>query len=159
LTAYPNPSVADRAPVSITASVVGGVASCTSVADACNIDFDGVDPNVVFTLTNMGTFTRALYVYDSANALVVSVSKTPLVGSVALSLVLGNGTYTLRVQALNTVAIDGTTPIIDFNGGNGSACRTFELVIAGNAVGDQPALDLWAGGFNGNDATTGLECA
>lgn len=159
LTAYPNPSVADRAPVSITASVVGGVASCTSVADACNIDFDGVDPNVVFTLTNMGTFTRALYVYDSANALVMSVSKTPLVGSVALSLVLGNGTYTLRVQALNTVAIDGTTPIIDFNGGNGSACRTFELVIAGNAVGDQPALDLWAGGFNGNDATTGLECA
>lgn len=158
LTAYPNPSVADRAPVSITASVVGGVATCTGAAEGCDIDFDGVEPNVVFTLTNVGTFTRALYVYDSADDLVMSVSKAPSGGSVAMRFFLADGTYTLRVQALNTVATDGSTPIVDFNE-NGSTCRTFELEVAGGVVANQAALNLWAGGFNGNDETTGLECA
>jgi hypothetical protein len=162
LTAYPNPSVADRAPVSITVSVTGGVAVCTSVADACNIDFDGVAPNVVFTLSNVGTFTRAVYVYNVEDPdnpeLVMSVSKAPSSGSVAMSFVLGDGSYTLRVQALNTVATDGTTAIVDFDG-NGSACRTFDLFVVGGAVVNQVDLNLWAGGFNGNDATTGLECA
>ena len=161
LTAYPNPNLADRAPASLEVTVTGRVASCTDSedVDGCSIDFDAAVKNVVFTMTNMGTFTRTLYVYDSADNLVTTVSKPPVAGTVAVSFALPDGTYRLRVQALNTVGTDGTTPIVDFS--DGSACRSITgVVIAGGLVdpASQTALNLWAARFEGDDATTGLEC-
>lgn len=163
LTAFANPGVADRAPASISVTVTDGLATCTggvAIGDppvgTCSIDFDQVAPNVTFTMSNMGTYTRALYVYQGST-LVTSIAKAPVSGFVAVRLALADGTYTLRLQSLNTVTTDGTTSIVDFSDGN--ACQTFELVVSGSAVSDQPALNAWASGFVGNDATTGLECA
>lgn len=161
LTAYPNPNIAERAPVSITVSVAANLAAtCTGGvgSDSCSFDFDAAPKNVTFTMTGMGTLTRALYIY-SGSTLVSSIAKAPSGGSIAMSFALGNGTYTLRVQALNTVKADGTGSIVDFDGATGTACRTHELIIASNVVSDQTALNTWASSFNGDDSTTGLECA
>ena len=107
----------------------------------------------------MGTLTRALYIYNGSD-LVMSVAKSPVSGSMAMGFTLAAGTYTLRVQALNTVATDGTTEIVDFNlAGKTTSCREFILTVgAGGEIVNQPALEAWAGSFSGNDATTGLEC-
>ena len=164
LTAFPNPNVADRAPVSIEVTVAGnGTATCTGGvgSNSCGLDFDAAPKNVTFTMTNMGTLTRALYIYNGSD-LVMSVAKSPVSGSMAMGFTLAAGTYTLRVQALNTVATDGTTEIVDFNlAGKTTSCREFILTVGVDGVissADQTALEAWAGSFSGNDATTGLEC-
>lgn len=164
LTAFSNANVADRAPVSITVTVASnGTATCTGGvgSDSCGLDFDAAPKNVNFTMSNMGTLTRALYIYNGSD-LVMSVAKSPVSGSVAMSFTLAEGTYTLRVQALNTVATDGTTEIADFNlAGRTTSCREFSLTVgAGGVISDenQTALNTWAASFSGNDATTGLEC-
>ena len=161
LTAFPNPNIAERAPVSITVSVAANLAAtCTGGvgSDSCSFDFDAAPKNVTFTMTGMGTLTRALYIY-SGSTLVSTIAKSPSGGSIAMSFALSNGTYTLRVQALNTVKADGTGSIVDFDGATGTACRTHELTIASGVVSNQAALNAWASSFNGDDLTTGLECA
>lgn len=164
LTAFPNPNVAERAPVSITVTVASnGTATCTGGVgtNSCGLDFDAAPKNVNFTMSSMGTLTRALYIYNGSN-LVMSVAKSPISGSVAMSFTLAEGTYTLRVQALNTVATDGTTEIVDFNlAGRTTSCREFTLTVGANGTissANQTALEAWATSFSGNDATTGLEC-
>ena len=160
LTAYANSS-RERAPSSITVAVAGDLsATCTGGVGAnnCSFDFDAAPQNVAFTMSNMGTLTRALYAF-SGTSLVTSVAKSPVGGNVSISFALSDGTYTLRVQALNTFATDGSTVIRDFDGAGGAACREYTLVVADGAVTNQAALNTWAGGFDGNDATTGLECA
>lgn len=155
LTAYSNGNV-DRSPVSITVTVTGGVAICPD--GNCDIDFDDVIPNVVFNMSNMGTYTRSLYVYNGTT-LVTTIAKAPESGLVSVKLRLDNGTYTLRMQRLSTVATNGSTPIVDFNGsGLPTTCQSFELVVSGGSVSDPEALTAWGSSFNGNDATTGLEC-
>jgi hypothetical protein len=162
LTAFPNVAVAERSPVSIDVTVAGDLSVvCTGGigADGCSFDFDLQPPNVQFTLSNVGSLTRALYVF-SGNDLVLTIAKSPTTGSVQASFKLANGTYSLRVQKLNTIGSDGSTRIRDFDGANGEHCRSYSLTISGDAVSDQAALDVWAtGAFSGNDATTGLECA
>jgi len=55
---------------------------------------------------------------------------------------------------------DGSTPIVDFDGvGLPTTCQSYELVVSGESVSDPVALNTWASSFNGNDATTGLECS
>jgi hypothetical protein len=163
LTAFPNPNVAERAPVSISVSVAAnGAATCTGGigANSCSFDFDAAAKNVVFTMSNMGSLTRALYVFNGST-LVMSVAKAPNnSGSAAMSFTLGEGTYTLRVQSLNTVATDGSTAIVDFDlAGRVTTCREFTLIVgSGGTITNQSALDTWAASFSGNDATTGLEC-
>jgi len=157
LTAYSNGNVADRSPVSITVTVTGGVAACPG--GNCDIDFDAVPPNVEFNMSNMGTYTRSLYVYNGTT-LVTTIAKAPESGLVSVKLLLDNGTYTLRMQRLSTVATDGSTPIVDFDGvGLPTTCQSYELVVSGESVSDPVALNTWASSFNGNDATTGLECS
>lgn len=164
LTAFSNANVADRAPVSITVTVASnGIAMCTGGvgSNSCGIDFDAAPKNVEFTMSNMGTLTRALYIYNGSN-LVMSVAKSPVSGSMAMGFTLAAGTYTLRVQALNTVGTDGTTAIVDFDlEDRTTSCREFSLTVGAGGVissANQTALEAWARSFNGNDATTGLEC-
>jgi hypothetical protein len=163
LTAFPNPNVAERAPVTINVSVAAnGAATCTGGigANSCSFDFDAAPKNVVFTMSNMGSLTRALYVF-SGSTLVMSVAKAPNnSGSVAMGFTLSEGTYTLRVQSLNTVATDGSTSIADFDlAGRVTTCREFTLIVGSDGtITNQSALDTWAASFSGNDATTGLEC-
>ena len=154
LTAYSNGNIADRSPVSISVTVAGGVATCPG--GNCDIDFDDVTPNVVFDMSNMGTYTRSLYVYNGAT-LVTTIAKAPVSGLVSVKLLLENGTYTLRMQRLSTVATDGSTPIVDFSD-SPTTCQSFELVVSSESVFDSEALTAWGSSFNGNDATTGLEC-
>jgi len=157
LTAYPNGNVAERAPTSISVTVAGGVVTSGGPCP-CNIDFDAVTPNVNFTMTNMGTFTRSLFVYQGGT-LVTSIAKAPVSGNVALSFALPAGTYSLRMQKLNTFATDGSTSLVDFNGENGEHCRTFTLTIGEDlSVSNSTDLEAWADGFFGNDAGAGLEC-
>ncbi|MFM8857426.1 MAG: hypothetical protein ACKOI2_09540 [Actinomycetota bacterium] len=157
LTAYSNGNVADRSPVSISVTVsTDGVATCPD--GSCDIDFDAVPPNVEFNMSNMGTYTRSLYVYNGTT-LVTTIAKAPESGLVSVRLLLDNGTYTLRLQRLSTVATDGSTPIVDFDGvGLPTTCQSYELVVSGESVSDPVALNTWASSFNGDDATTGLEC-
>jgi hypothetical protein len=163
LTAFANPNVAERAPVTINVSVAAnGTATCTGGigANSCSFDFDAAPKNVVFTMSNMGSLTRALYVFNGST-LVLSVAKAPNgSGSAAMSFTLGEGTYTLQVQSLNTVATDGSTAIVDFDlAGRVTTCREFTLIVgSGGTITNQSALDTWAASFSGNDATTGLEC-
>ena len=154
MTAYSNGNIADRSPVSISVTVAGGVATCPG--GNCDIDFDDVTPNVVFDMSNMGTYTRSLYVYNGAT-LVTTIAKAPVSGLVSVKLLLENGTYTLRMQRLSTVATDGSTPIVDFSD-SPTTCQSFELVVSSESVFDSEALTAWGSSFNGNDATTGLEC-
>ena len=158
LTAYANGNIADRSPVSITVTVSGGVADCPGDgAGNCDIDFDAVIPNVEFNMSNMGTYTRSLYVYDGLT-LVTTIAKAPDSGLVSVKLRLDNGTYTLRMQRLSTVATDGSTPIVDFSD-SPTTCQSFELVVSDGSVSNSEALTAWGSSFNGNDATTGLECS
>ena len=121
MTAYSNGNIADRSPVSITVTVASGVATCPG--RNCDIDFDGVMPNVVFNMSNMGTYTRSLYVYNGTT-LVTTIAKAPDSGLVSVRLRLDNGTYTLRMQRLSTVATDGTIPIVDFSD-SPTTCQSF----------------------------------
>ena len=155
LTAYSNGNIADRSPVSITVTVASGVATCPG--GNCDIDFDDVTPNVVFNMSNMGTYTRSLYVYNGTT-LVTTIAKAPDSGLVSVRLRLDNGTYTLRMQRLSTVATDGTIPIVDFSD-SPTTCQSFELVVSDGSVSNSEALTAWGSSFNGNDATTGLECS
>jgi len=155
LTAYPNGNIAERAPTSISVTVAGGV---VTGGCPCNLDFDAVTPNVNFTMTNMGTFTRTLFVYQG-DTLVTSIAKAPVSGSVALSFALPAGTYSLRMQQLNTFATDGSSSLVDFNGANGDHCRTFTLTIDEDlTVSNSTDPATWADGFIGDDAGPGLEC-
>jgi hypothetical protein len=154
LTAYSNGNIADRSPVSISVTVADGVATCPD--GNCDIDFDDVIPNVVFDMSNMGTYTRSLYVY-SGTTLVTTIAKAPVSGLVSVKLRLDDGTYTLRMQRLSTVATDGSTLMVDFSD-SPTTCQSFELVVADGSVFDSEALTAWVSSFNGNDATTGLEC-
>jgi len=156
LTAYSNGNIADRSPISITVTVTGGVATCPG--GNCDIDFDAVIPNVVFDMSNMGTYTRSLYVY-SGTTLVTTIAKAPVSGVVSVKLSLADGTYTLSLQRLSTVATDGSTAIVDFDGdGLSTTCMSFDLDIASSVIDNQAELDAWKVSFNGNDAITGLEC-
>jgi hypothetical protein len=154
LTAYSNGNIADRSPVSISVTVTGGVATCPD--GNCDIDFDDVIPNVVFDMSNMGTYTRSLYVYNGPT-LVTTIAKAPVSGLVSVKLRLDDGTYTLRMQRLSTVATDGSTLMVDFSD-SPTTCQSFELVVADGSVFNSEALTAWVSSFNGNDATTGLEC-
>jgi hypothetical protein len=76
-----------------------------------------------------------------------------------VKLSLADGTYTLSLQRLSTVATDGLTAIVDFDGaGLSTTCMSFDLDVASSVIDNQAALDAWKVSFNGDDATTGLEC-
>lgn len=170
LTAYPNPSVAaGKSPVSKTVVVTSNaLTSCAgNPAVECNFNFDDVPPNVSFTINGAGTLTRTWYFFEDDpvdgvadgvvgddEKLVFSISATPsAAGVVTINVVLPAGDYVIAAQTLNTVATNGTTPIVDFSAGD--ACRSFGFTVDDDI--DFSSTRTFVTDDEGVDAT-GMEC-
>ena len=154
LTAYPNQGLAQKQPVDarITVASNGSVTLTSGGAWSGVIDFDAIDPNVTFTLVDVGITARQIFITKLGsgdtyeNHLITSVAPTS--GNAQHQLVLGAGTYKFRIQKSSG----------DFDS-SGESCReSGEVVVtsSGPTTAGTTALNTWRQGFNatGDD----LEC-